>query len=77
MPRILDKQRLLHGPYKAPRLHVGDRAECLMRGTVVIKSWTDARISWPKGLPVASKGHPSLLLDDVCVRRIAFLTAVV
>jgi hypothetical protein len=43
MPRIPDKCRLLHGPYRPPRLQVGDCAFCHLRGTVVITSWTDAR----------------------------------
>ena len=44
MPCIPDKCRLLHGPYWPPALRVGDRADCLMHGTVVITSWTDGRI---------------------------------
>jgi hypothetical protein len=70
MPRILYQCKLLHGPYRPPRLHVGARAECHLRGTVVITSWTDAKISWPRCLPVASKGHPSLLLDDELARAV-------
>jgi hypothetical protein len=35
--------KLLHGPYGAPALHVGDRATCLLRDcTVVITGWTSA-----------------------------------
>jgi len=45
MPRIPDKCRLLHGPYHAPTLRRSDCTDCLMRGTLVITSWTDARIS--------------------------------
>src|SRR5690349_21443994 len=70
MPRILDKHRLLHGPYRSPSLHVGARTECNLLGTVVITSWTDARISWPRCLPVRTKGHPSLLLDDELARAV-------
>jgi hypothetical protein len=70
MPPVPDKCRLLHGPYQAPALRVGDRTECLMRGAVVITSWTDAIISWPRCLPVASKGHPSLLLDAELARAV-------
>jgi hypothetical protein len=71
MPRTIpDKCRLLHGPYRPPRLHVGARTDCLMRGTVVITSWTDARISWPRCLPLQTKGHPSLLLDDELARAV-------
>jgi hypothetical protein len=54
---MLDKQRLLHGPYHAPTLRVGDRADCLMRGTVVITSWTDACISWPRCRRPEGKSH--------------------
>jgi hypothetical protein len=38
----------LHGPYRAPRLRVGDRTECLLRGALVITAWTDAQISCPR-----------------------------
>jgi hypothetical protein len=41
-----------------------------MRGTVVVTSWTSACISWPRCLPVASKGHPGLLLDDELARAV-------
>ena len=44
-----DRVRLLHGPYQAPRLHVGDRATCLFRDRDVVGTgWTDAPISWPR-----------------------------
>jgi hypothetical protein len=50
MPRraVDDRLKLLHGPYRAPRLRVGDRATCLFRDClVVVTGWTDAPISWP------------------------------
>jgi hypothetical protein len=66
-----DRVRLLHGPYKAPRLHVGDRATCLYRDCdVVVTAWTDAPISWPRGLPVGTKGHPSHLVDEELARAV-------
>jgi hypothetical protein len=40
MPRIPNKRELLHRPYRLPRLHAADRADCLMRGTLVVASWT-------------------------------------
>ena len=53
------------------RVKRGDRAVCLVRDCdVVITSWTDARISWPRCLPVGRKGHPSLLVDDELARAI-------
>jgi hypothetical protein len=41
--------RLLSGPYKPPRLRVGDRAFCLARDCdVVVTSWTATLNSWPR-----------------------------
>jgi hypothetical protein len=51
MPKraIDDRVKLLHGPYRAPRLRVGDRATCLLRDcTVVATSWSAAPIRWPR-----------------------------
>jgi hypothetical protein len=79
MPRRAadDRVRLLHGPYRAPRLHVGDRALCLFRDCLVkVTGWTDARISWPRALPVGERGHPSLLVDDELARAIRTEAAV-
>ena len=56
MPRIPDKCRLLHGLYQLARLYIDDRADCLMRGTVVVTSWTDARKrTGPGAFPFAPK----------------------
>jgi hypothetical protein len=70
VPRIPDKCHLLHCPYHAPPLRRRDCAECLMRGTVAITGWTDARISWPRCRRLEGKCHPSLLLDDQLARAI-------
>jgi hypothetical protein len=35
---------MLPGPYQTPPLRVADRADCLMRGAVVIARRTDARM---------------------------------
>jgi hypothetical protein len=70
MPHIPDKCLLLCGPYRAPALHVGDRAECLQRGTVVITSWTDALVSWPRCKPREDRCRPSLLLDGELARAV-------
>jgi hypothetical protein len=70
--KLDDRVRLLHGPYQAPRLHVGDRASCLFRDRdVVVTSWTDALISWPRALPGGEKGHPGLLVDEELARAIS------
>jgi hypothetical protein len=73
MPRRAadDRLRLLHGPYRAPKLHVGDRATCLFRDCdVVVTAWTDAAISWPRGIPVGQRGHPSLVVTEELARAI-------
>jgi hypothetical protein len=73
MPRkVDDRVRLLHGPYRAPRLRVGDRADCLFRDClVVVTGWTDARISWPRCRPLdVPRSHPSLLVDDELARAV-------
>jgi hypothetical protein len=54
-----DKVKLLHGPSRAPSLRVGDRATSLYRDCdVVVTSWTDAPISWPRCRRTEGKGHP-------------------
>jgi hypothetical protein len=55
----LDKQRLLHGPYKPPALRAGDRTDCLMRGTVVITGWAAAPINTLAKAPML----PTISLD--------------
>src|SRR5260370_998924 len=69
MPPIPAKWELLNGPYQPPCLHVGARTDCLLRGTVDITSWADARISWPRCKP-EGRSHPSLLLDDELARAV-------
>jgi hypothetical protein len=64
-----DRTRLLFGPYQSPQLRKDDRATCLFKDTdVVVTGWTDARGSWPRCLPVGTKGHPSLLVDEELAR---------
>jgi hypothetical protein len=55
-----DLVKLLHGPYRTPRLRVGDRAFCLLRDCeIVITSITDARIPWPRCRAVEGTGGGS------------------
>jgi len=62
---------LLHGPYQPPRLQVGAPTHCLLRDClVVITSWTDARISWPRCQPVGQRGGCGLLLDEELARAV-------
>jgi hypothetical protein len=65
------RAKLLFSLYRPPRLRRGDPAACLYRDCdVTITGWTDARISWPRGLPVGAKGHPSLLVDEELARAV-------
>jgi len=52
---------MLHGPHRAPSLRVGD---------VVVTSWTDARIPWPRCKRLQGKGRPALLVDEELARAI-------
>ena len=68
----IDRCRLLHAPYKPPQLKRGDRTACLFRDCdVVITSWTDARISWPRCRATHHRrGGPGLLVNDELLRAI-------
>jgi hypothetical protein len=69
--KATDRTKLLFGPYRPPRLRRGDRATCLFKDCdVVVTGWTDARISWPRCLPLGTKGHPSLLVDEELARAV-------
>jgi transposase-like protein len=67
-----DRVKLLFGPYAAPRLRRGQRATCLNHdATVIITSWTDARISWPRCRPLDRPlGRPTILLDETLARAV-------
>jgi hypothetical protein len=70
MPRLSESARLID-EYTAPRLHVGDREDCLCRGVLCrVMNWTDARISWPRGIPVGGRGAPSLIVTPELERAI-------
>jgi hypothetical protein len=61
-----ERRRLLFGPYKPPPFRRGDRAFCLARDCdVVVTSWTDARISWPRCRALGTRGGSGILVDDV------------
>ena len=52
-----DRVQLLFGPYRPPRLRVGDRATCLLRDCeVIITSITDAPIPWPRCRALGGRG---------------------
>ena len=56
-PGMDDRVQLLFGPYRPPRLRVGDRATCLLRDCeVIITSITDAPIPWPRCRALGGRG---------------------
>src|SRR5262245_63493842 len=70
--RKADRVQRLHGPYTPPPLRKGDRATCLLRdGTVVITSWSDGRISWPRCRLLGVRGGPGLLVDEELARAVS------
>jgi hypothetical protein len=69
--RPFSSTALLAGPYHPPALRKGDRAFCLFRDTdVVVTSWTDARISWPRCRAIEQAGGSGLLVDDELARAV-------
>jgi hypothetical protein len=69
--RPADPRLWLLDSYTAPRLAVGDRTFCLLRDQdVVITSWTDAQISWPRCRALHHRGGSGLLLDDELARAV-------
>jgi hypothetical protein len=63
--------RLLHGPYKPPRLRRGDRATCLFRDAeVIVTGWSDGRISWPRCRVPGAPGAAGLLVDEELARAV-------
>jgi hypothetical protein len=63
----------LHGPYTSPPLRRGDHAVCLYRDSeVVITSWSDARIPWPRCRRVGHRAGPGLLVNPELAGAIRF-----
>jgi hypothetical protein len=71
---MTDRERVkpLFGPYQAPPLNRGDRTTCLYRdATVVVTSWTDAPIPWPRCRALDTPGPGSgLLVDEELARAV-------
>jgi hypothetical protein len=67
-----DRAKLVHAPYRPPRLRKDDRAFCLLRDClVVITGWTGARISWPRCRALDGPGGRSgILLDEELARAV-------
>lgn len=66
-----ERVRLLFGPYRAPALRVRDRIFCLFRDCeVVVTSWTDGRIPWPRCQPLHTRGGSGILVDEELARAV-------
>jgi hypothetical protein len=67
-----DRHRLLFGPYRPLPLARGSRAFCLLRDCpVIITSWTDAPIPWPRCRALDGPGGGSgILLDEELARAV-------
>src|SRR5262249_24603583 len=72
MPRrVPENAKLLFGPYEPPPLRKGDRATCLYRDAlVVVTSWSDDRLSWPRCRAIDHRGGSGLLVEEVLARAI-------
>jgi hypothetical protein len=69
--RDADRFKLLHGPYRPPALRRGDRTVCVLRDCdVVITTWTDAPISWPRCRALGRRGGSGVLLDEKLARAV-------
>jgi hypothetical protein len=69
--RVPDNCKLLFGPYEPPPLAKGDRATCFYRDTaVVITSWSDSRLSWPRCRALGHRGGSGLLVEEELARAV-------
>src|SRR5262245_45272797 len=69
MPHDRERVKLLFGPYTAPPLRRGARAFCQFRDAeVVVTSWTDAPIAWPRCRLLRGRGGSGLLVDEELAR---------
>ena len=66
------RHKLLFGPYRPPSLRVSDVSTCLVRNCdVIVSSWTDARISWPRCRSVERPaGGSGLLVNEELARAV-------
>jgi hypothetical protein len=63
--------RLMFGPYTPPRVRKGDRAYCEFRAAqVIVTSWSDARLLWPRCQKPKQRGGSGLLVTDELKRAV-------
>lgn len=64
MPRV-DRFKLLHGPYQTPKCRKGSRLFCEVLGTVVVGTFSDGPIMWPKMKREGRGRSPFILCGDL------------
>lgn len=60
----IDSTKLRFGPYRTPRVKIGGKLTCTIRGEVVVTSISDGRIPWPRGF-AANRGTAMVLCGDL------------
>jgi hypothetical protein len=69
--RDADRFQLLHGPYTPPALDRGDPAVCRYRDAgVIVTSWSDAPIPWPRCQVPGQRGGSGPLVDAELARAV-------
>lgn len=70
MPAPLEEsERLLHGPYHAPVVAIGQRVTCAVKGEVIVVGYADAPLRWPICRRVG-KGATGLLVAGDLLRAL-------
>jgi hypothetical protein len=69
--RAADRFQLHHGPYTPPARNPGDPAVCRYRDAgVIVTSWSDAPIPWPRCQAPGQRGGSGLLVDAELARAV-------
>jgi hypothetical protein len=57
--------RFVEGPYRSPRVAVGDTVECARFGPMVVRRWSDGPIPWPMGRAPRAGSSSLILFADL------------
>jgi len=58
---------LLHGPYIAPDVQVGQKLDCKVRGKLTVRRFSQGPLVWPMGHPGGQDGgrHSYIVCGDL------------